>query len=181
MVRLSPVTYVFSRRTCIFHQCSVIICSHGLQQLAHLGSQTMGPLSPHCYKNEPYFKIEGGYGSPFPELSTGEEWNSIIDACDLSPSCIASVPLRRAPTVPFNETFGGPQKLPGRCGEEKNVWPWALYPDVQRYDDNLTAHPHLVPRLRMRVAVSTSSYILTTFLQEEWCVCISLSRTEKKT
>jgi len=130
--------------------------------LRHLGFQTMGPLWPHCYKNEPYFKIEGGYGSPCPELSTGEDWNSILDARDRSPSCIASVPLRRASPVPINETCDGPQKLSGRCGEEKNIWPWALYPDVQRHDDSLTAHPHLVPRLRMRGAVPTSSYILTT-------------------
>ena len=49
-------------------------------------------------------------------------------------------------------------------GEEKNIWPWALYSEVQRHDDNLTAHPHLVPRLRIRGAVPTCSYILTTCL-----------------
>lgn len=162
MVGLSPVTYVSSRH--LFHKCSVIICNHGLEQLVHLGFQTMGPLSPHCYKNEPYFKTEGGYGSPSPELSTGEDLNSTLDACDRSQSCITPVLLRRAPPVPINETFGGPQKLSRRCGEEKNVWPWTLCPDVQRYDDNLTSHPHLVRRLKMRGAVPTSSYILPTCL-----------------
>jgi hypothetical protein len=128
------------------------------------GIPNNGPLSPHCYKNEPYFKTEGGYRSPSPELSTGEDWNSTLDACDRSQSRITSVPLRRAPPVPINETFGGPQKLSGRCGEEKNVWPWTLCPDVQRYDENLTSHPHLVRRLKMRGAVPTSSYILPTCL-----------------
>ena len=221
VVRLSSVTYIFSRH--FFHQCSVIICNHALEQLqrfgfqtmgplsphcyknswlildskqwahyrptatktvgafwipnngpiiapllqkqlAHFGFQTMGPLSPHCYKNEPHIKTEGRYGSPSPELSTGEDWNSILDACDRSPSYITSLSLRIAPPVPFNETCGGPQKLSGRCGEEKIVWPSALYPDLQRRDDSLTAHPHLVPRFRMRGAVPTSSYILTTCL-----------------
>jgi len=162
VVRLSPVTYIFSRH--LFYQCSVIICNHGLEQLAHLGFQTMGPLSPHCCENEPYIKTKWGYGIPTPELSTGEDWNSILDACDRSPSCIASVCLRKAPPVPINDTCVVPQKLSGHCGEEKNIWPWALYPDVQRHDDNLTAHLHLVPRLRMRGAVPTCSYILTTCL-----------------
>jgi len=162
VVRFSSVTYIFSRH--FFHQRSVIICNHALEQLAHFGFQTMGPLSPHCYKNEPHIKTEGRYGRPSPELSTGEDWNSILDACDRSLSYIASVSLRIAPPVPINETCGGLQKLSGRCGEEKIVWPSALYPDLQRRDDSLTGHPHLVPRFRMRGAVPTSSYILKTCL-----------------
>jgi hypothetical protein len=59
VVRFSPVTYVFSRN--LFHHYSVIICNHGLEQMAHLGFQTMDPLSPHFYKNDLYFNIEERY------------------------------------------------------------------------------------------------------------------------
>ena len=110
-------SHVFSRH--LFYKWSVIICNHGLEQLAHLGFQTMGPLSLHCYKKEPYFKIEGGHGSPSPELSTGEDWNSILDACDRSPSCIASVPLRKRPQYPLTRRVVGLRRCPGAVEKRK--------------------------------------------------------------
>jgi len=80
----------------------------------------MGPLSPHRYKNEPYFKTEEGYGSPSPKLSTGADWNSILDACDRSPLYIASVPLTTAPPqYPISRRVVGSRSCPDAVAKRK--------------------------------------------------------------